>query len=903
MRFSTLLPAIGLLAAACAGEDDTGETGIIDTPPPGCIAVEGGQPDGYEFLSDALEAAEGGALVTLCEDQLIDETVFIDGFVVSDVLNIQGVEGAPAQIVPAVNMPAVRITETGDLTIKNVAITTTRSAFVVEAGGSLDLSDSTLDAVPNYGVDVKPGATAVIDGVTMTAPAWGGVKVDSGTLTMSNTTITDPGAYGVYVENDGTATITDSVISGALHNDTSNSLWDIDGVGVWLETGASATLSGNQIVNSDIANISADDAVSLTMDGDIVGGGYAGMTIRNTALDMSNVLVDSYFQYGIICLDCPDATLHSTVVQTVPGSAPYDNVPPDTSNGSIGLFGIEADIVVTGTPEAPSQFSGNNQAGILVQPGGGGDTALLDISNAEILDNAALGMSIVQGELTMTDSVVRGSRRDDVNCITDSGYQCNMGLALWTSNATLTNSGVQDSEDWGLTVVAGVVDVVGGTFSGNETYGVFTQSASINVDGTTFDGGRRASVYMNQNSSGVIDNATFQNANYETSFEYTSGEDLIRSVTYYQADDVLLYDSELFIQNTTFQDGENGITGYGFNGEASVTIQDSTFSRYNSDPIFSGTGSRFTVDRVTIDETGQRAVYCSSGTVSMDKVQINNTTKYKYKNEQYRNGEFERETNFENPGQAVYGYQCDYTFEDVAINGTDGQAMYLDSSALEIDGMTVANPYRDSAGTAAMQLSWRETGTDKGYPSAYINDLAVSGVNDVDALRISGWADSSTGDLAVGTVSITGLAISANQEATTGGDGVDSIDIGNLSITGLEIDDAKQAGVRLTRTNASITGASGSSSGAIEGAGEAGIYIDASRTPYADAAVTLTDVTVSNSAGDGIYVSSGTHTFSGVTVSSAGDYGAECVDATFDACDASLEGASGAHLGCDACVE
>ena len=81
-----------------------------------------------------------------------------------------------------------------------------------------------------------------------------------------------------------------------------------------------------------------------------------------------------------------------------------------------------------------------------------------------------------------------------------------------------------------------------------------------------------------------------------------------------------------------------------------------------------------------------------------------------------------------------------------------------------------------------------------------------------------------------------------------------------------------------------------------------GILIDADRGTASASSISLTDVTVSKAIGDGITVNSGEHTFSGVTVTGAGGYGATCVDATFVTCDASLDGALGETDGCDACI-
>jgi hypothetical protein len=303
---------------------------------------------------------------------------------------------------------------------------------------------------------------------------------------------------------------------------------------------------------------------------------------------------------------------------------------------------------------------------------------------------------------------------------------------------------------------------------------------------------------------------------------------------------------------------------------------------------------------VNFDEIGQRAAYCSSGVVTMDKVRIDNVTKYKYRNEQYADGELRSETVFDQVGQAIYGYQCDYTFEDVVIDGTDGQPISLNSSSIEVDGLSIANPFRDGFGTAVMQLSWSNVGSELGYPSAYLNDLSITGVGDVDALRMNGWAEA-TGELAAGTVSITGLSVEANAEATTGGDGVDATDLSDLQITGLDMSGIRQVGLRLTRTNATIVGAAGSATGIIEAPGANGVYIDAVGKSSDPAKVSLDALTVNAAGTDGIYVSQGTHSFTDVTVTAAGDYGAECVDASFDVCQASLDGASGPHLDCGAC--
>jgi hypothetical protein len=888
------------LALACNGDggDDTGEdSDSAITYEPGCILVNGG--DGYANLVDALAVAPAGATVTLCE--VVDEEVVISKAVT--------IEGNGVTLRPPVNTNAITVAEGGDLTISDIVVETTRSAFLVQTGGKLALSDAELTVVPNYGIEIQTGGEAAVDGVTMMAPAWGGAKVDGGSLTLTNSVIEGAGSYGVFAENDAEIVLEGNQILGATLTLNDANLFDIDGVGVWLETGTNATLRNNQVVGADIAGLSGDDIGNLSLDGDVFLGGFAGLTIRNAKLSASNVDVTSYFRYGLVCLLCTDAVLNSVVIETDPESSAIKTLDAD---GSIGLFGIESSMTVTGTVENPSRFAGNNEAGVLMSPRDGGRLATLDISNAVVENNAAFGIAIYQDELTMADVDVVGTRNNDEACITETGYACNMAVALWGASGTMTGGSVVDSQDWGVTLVNGVLDVTGGLFARNQRYGLFAQSGSVAIDGTTFAEGKEYQVALFQSSSAVIQNATFRDGKHISEFEYDAGDGtLIRQVNHYQARDVYQDGGELIIQKSTFQNGEFGISSNGFSAPATVQITDSTFKGYNQNLFNASQNSSWDVSRVEVQDIGNYPINCYQSDMSFDKVKVNNVTKYKYRFEYYQDGELLFDSNFESTGRGAYSYQCDLSFEDTTFEGSDGQMIYAFNTTLETDGLSVRNAMREPGSSAAVDLQWTQvteggSTNPRSYPSGILQGLTIEGVGGgADALRIASWVEPSTsstpGALAAGTVTLSQVKIGGTGEDGIAGDGVDASNLADLVIEGIDITNTGAAGLRLSQSNATITGAVGSSTGVIDSSGDDGIVFDADRRDQGTTKLTLADVTVRNPKGDGLTLTKGSHDIAGLTVTGAGSYGAVCVEATFDVCDATLDGVSGQQNGCGTC--
>lgn len=886
----TNLRALGLvagLALACnGGQNGTGPTDDdIDTGPtyePGCISVSD-DPFEYAHIDDALAAAPEGATITLCEDLVqtitIDKTITID----ADGLLLK----------PPVNASAVVVVDGGNATIRNALVESTRSGFIVEQGGTLTLQDSELQVIPNYGVDVQRGATATVERVTMNRPQWGGVRVNGGVLTMRDSTIEEPGDYGVYAEFDGTVTLEGNVITEPrLRDQSQTNIFDIGGTGVWLETGASATLRNNQILGPDIVGVSADDSRLLSLDGDVIRGGFAGITVRNTEFVATDTTVELYGAYGVLCVTCADVELNSITIETSPE---FSRASTPDLDGSMGFFGIETSVSITGTAEAPSRIAGNNYAGFYLTPRQGGSRAIAEISDTIIDNNGAFGVTIYQGEATLERVEVTNTRNDDLKCMTDTGRACNMAAAFWGANGTLIDSTVADSEDWGLTVVQGVVDVKGSLFARNAFVGAFAQSGTMIFEDTTFAEGRAFGTYFTSNATGIFDRVHFRDAEHQSVFEYTSGDDQMRQVNFYQALDIAVFGSEATITNSTFTNGQRGIQASGSGGTAEVTIVDSTWTDYLNGLVMSFSDSTINISRSTFENIGRYALQVSSGDLRAERITITNATAAPYRLEMYRNGELDWESVSTFAGEPIYGFNGSMRLTDVTVDGADSGGVNLQNVSLLANNLTLTNTARTRNAGGALRLHH----TSPNAPSSELINVTVKGVSTGDAVRTSGWI-TGEGVATPGLISVTNLDIGGPEEADRiAGNGLDASNIGELEIDGLDVQNVGGDGLRFTRTSASVVGEFSRRTGTLTGVAGAGVRIDGSPGGVTPETVRLKDLTIASPGTEGLVALSGAHHLDGVTVTGAGTWGASCSGTgDFETCDATLEGERGEAEGC-----
>ncbi|MFT7519346.1 MAG: hypothetical protein ACI9MC_001486, partial [Kiritimatiellia bacterium] len=629
-----------------------------------------------------------------------------------------------------------------------------------------------------------------------------------------------------------------------------------------------------------------------------------GVSIRSSKADLTGVTNDIFGVYGFLAVNSDEVTLDSVSFITDPEVA---RPPTADDTGSVALYGIESSIIVTGTADNPSRFEGANGGGVIMSPsGGGGVLAHLEMSDSIIANNGANGMAIYQDEAILNNVEILDTRNFDEVCAGDDGQRCNMALALWSANATITGGAVRGNDGWGITVVSGSVDLIDTVIADNEQYAVFAQTGSITATGTLFEDGRAYQIYAHTDSTVVLDNVTFKNGDYTSEFD--NGD--TRNITYYAARDIYVSDADLIIKDSTFENGQYGVNVSGYTGGAEVEITNTTFTGYNQQAMSIGTGSKWKVRNVVIEDIGNYGVYCYSGTARLDNVIIKNVNEYKYKWEYYSDGELLYDSEYDSIGRGMYFSNCNVELEDVSVDTSKGQAFYAYNSSLEFDGFEVKNAMTEMPGSQpAVDVIWARRVDGDGvvdpasYPLAYVNKLAISGINGASAMRMQGWQDPDTKTVAAGTVSLRDVQLGTVEEGGgIGGHGLEVNDVGDLQILGLDIAGVTQSGLNLNRTDAVITGADGSRTGVIDSPGMTGIAVDAIRKEADPASVTLNKLTVTAPGLSGVTLDGGNHTVSEVNVSKATNYGMVCaVDTTFATCDATLDGAMGKHDGCDAC--
>ena len=61
---------------------------------------------------------------------------------------------------------------------------------------------------------------------------------------------------------------------------------------------------------------------------------------------------------------------------------------------------------------------------------------VLEMAFTDVMNNGRFGVATYNGDMTLNDVNVSGTRNDDATCITDAGRRCNMAVAAWSSNLT-----------------------------------------------------------------------------------------------------------------------------------------------------------------------------------------------------------------------------------------------------------------------------------------------------------------------------------------------------------------------------------------------------------------------------------------------------------------------------------
>lgn len=375
--------------------------------------------------------------------------------------------------------------------------------------------------------------------------------------------IIDPTVAGVWVVG-GSATITDSSVSGAMANADG-----AFGFGVLSTNKAGIVLQNTAITGSEATGILLQngEGLSSVTDSDVSGNGRGGIrfenmpdgsTIAGNTLNANmEVGIGIFSSVGIVLQNNgvhdtmkggPKESADGIIVAELISAAGESFGPSEVMmGGDAGKADGHLGNTVTGSGRIGVLMSGdvsgivlqnevreNGRAGIWLQSGAGmGSTAGIVLQNNAVVDNHFLGISLAAGtSAEVTGNVVSGTRAD-----VPEGTAVVVGPDL--ANVTMGD---------GIGVFAGATAIViGNTISDNARAGILGDG--LNVDTTTISGNS-----YNDNSTGSI---VLQNVAPNALADETDGE-----VTTMGAGEAL----------GTLKEA-NDMDGFGMGSEAGIVLQ------------------------------------------------------------------------------------------------------------------------------------------------------------------------------------------------------------------------------------------------------------------------------------------------------------------------------------------
>lgn len=830
--------------------------------PKGCINVD---DDGdFDTVAEAVEAATAGQTVFLCEADFaetltIDKDLTLEGAASDDTFWAGLGDEVPLRITGA------------NVTLRRIGFQSEASGVVIE-GGSLDLDRVAFWGVGEFGVQASDAAVTA-SRVKVSNAGEGGFEVVDGSLDLVDSEVVARG-NGVKVEG-GTAHIAGTEFSGIFPMDGSD--LGEGGWGVWLD-GAAGELEGNTFTQNaaDVYVEGAGGTVSML--GDALSGSYYGVWFESTSGSLTDVTIDQYLQYGIIQNGGQSLELTNVTITTDPDvSAPQEPGDYEGFSGSVGIIAFGADVTFTG-----GEVSGNNGGGIYQADQVG--PAQFVASDLLVDDNARFGIFTSAAEATFTDVVISNTRDDDASCVQEVGYyksfNCNAGLWSAYSQVSWTGGSLSNGGALGATVLGDTLALSDVTFDHPGNYGIWAIQSAITTDAVTFESTAEIGLLLQQDAVGVIQNSVFRNGSFAVDYPL---DEVTTYRYYYYGQDVQVYQSTLIVENSKFENGDNGVSLY----EGTAEITGSSWDGYNSDALYASYDAALVVTDSTFTNVGNDAISCYSGIVQLDGVSITGVTQEVSKSERYDNGELLEDQSFEYSfvGEAMYLSACEVIADDVTVKNSTGPAFYGRDSSIELDGAVFTDVGRtDSSYDAGLYLTWSADA-----PNVSISNLTVSGVTYGDAVRL-------VGNGIAGSVTLDGVSIGKDVDGVSGvqANGIALQNLGGSSvISGFEIEGVGSAGIVLENSPALLE------SGVIRDAGTDGIVASG-------AEIEVSDVVVEGATQSGIhFTDSATHTVRDSTVTGT-EYGIECdadPAATVLECDTNtLTGATADFLACGGCT-
>jgi len=370
--------------------------------------------------------------------------ITIDGNVLTDLgaLTIQGgwdgaTGGSSANIIgtSTLNKSLEVVNWGGQVTINDVILSSTNYGLSINTTGSIALNNVDVTNTQNSdGISITSGGNVALTDVSSTSSDGSGATIKSGgDVSVQNSSFDDNGqgsSYGTGLDADATGKI---VISNATASG------NYEG-GLLLNSGSSITLTN--ITASNSVGTASSYGVDATASGNIT---------------LSNVIADSNYGYGTVLASQGMVNIANS---SFSGNLNYDGL-NTIANGAITLNNVTA--------------SNNGSYGATLTTNGN-----VSVANSVFSGNTSAGYNVG------LEIITPGNVQLDTVIANNNG---NNGIEIYDSTNILLQNVTAQSNTWnGVYVEADCtyVETLGGSFSGNNLYGMDVATGKVKIKGSQF---------------------------------------------------------------------------------------------------------------------------------------------------------------------------------------------------------------------------------------------------------------------------------------------------------------------------------------------------------------------------------------------------------------------------------
>lgn len=881
-------------------ETETGDTGLPDFGPPGCINLNAVTGD-FATIAEAIDAAPEGTIVNVCAG------AYAEQILLRKVVSVVGAGSATTTLTPPAGANGIEIDAAAS--VSGFTILAANHGVVVDEATGATLTDIAIDRPVGWGIRAEDAVDLTISMCTFVEPANGGIDLERSTVVVDSSLFTRPTSYGIRA-SEGTELV------------ASNNIFD-----QVTDTGSQGNSPKK---DNDGWAILGRDSNLTTVENTATAGTFGAYKVENGAISMSGDLI-SGTPYAVVALESA-LTADGIEVYGATGNgihASHPTIPMSLTNSTIALNGAEVGLVSCSTDYA--DFDGLC-GGIYMETAGVtmSGVSVSDYESFGVLIESALGevdVPVTMSDLTLTNNgrislklaytvgsldglSVTGHREPDPSVTQSCYYIDQSDAALFVgSTMAISNSSFVDNRGWGLAAIASDLTLSGSTFLANQCTGVVNYASKLVATGNTFGYAEEfGAVFDQQGEISLIGNQ-FIDTRYTYTYSYDDGAGGTNSTEYSgYGRDIYLYESiDAYIAENTFVNGDNSIVSQ----YVGPTIENNTWTSYDGTLIqsyYADPGDPITVSGNSADDIGGTIVSTYYGSAEVEDFDIGTTRAYTYTYTGYHNEEvtYTGTSSYGRPVFEAYGYSYGYYTDTDGDGIAETYVTYSEEAEISLEDIEIDTAYdsvvqAQDSGLEISNLSAEIVGEYGiyAYWDSFVPTLEVDSVYFGSTGTQAVYAIANTPD--EGTLIIDGLTV----DAVTG-IGIMATGFSSVSLTGVTITDATQQGISIsgdyswydyatsTSYSATRTATNTLSEVVVLGADLDGISVN-------DGNTVVSASEASGGMGDGLVLADTTASITGNTLTGNAFYGMSCSAVVLEACATNtLSGNTlGTHEGCD----